>query len=393
MTEERRTVFRPVRPAATAEPRRLVRDQPMMREVRWDQVDTRLDELDQGNFDIATTASSLRVNDAGLLEINSGSLVEGAPDKVELYGFTDWSFTQLAQMAGIPSNFLKKSPTGHGKASKRALIEKWLENKSTAPVLLRMKRNPLKVDENGNETTETLVDEKTGTSGHVRGILSGHTVPFGMRDAVTAIRPWALQYGMKIQLGNMTERSAHLRLIFPEFLDLSAGHGESQSTDDGILAPGDLHSLGVHLATSEVGYRSLTVDLMVFRLVCTNGMITQSDRTSLYHRRQANLDPSTVRQELGIALEEARSKTQELTDRLKDLKLQVLPEPELTLESFLRSNGAPASFIADAKEAWKKEPVKTKFGILQAVTRAAQRSPIDVRTEYERLAGQYLLRS
>ena len=52
---------------------------------------------------------------------------------------------------------------------------------------------------------------------------------------------------------------------------------------------------GLHIANSEVGKRSVTVDALVYRLVCTNGLIRLVKGKSLLHRRHVAFYSGTVR--------------------------------------------------------------------------------------------------
>jgi hypothetical protein len=350
-------------------PRRLGREIPLFREVSFDKLEKHLETMEEGNSDVFLPAKDIIITPEGCVQIGIG-------DQAKIFSFSDWAFSQLASVIGIAKEVLSKSPNGTGRASRKAIIDHWL-SKTDKTILLRLKDLPTR-------------DEATGATGRIRAFMATDVLPFSNRQLLSALRPWIAHYNMGIQIGASTEKSFHVRLLFREQLLLGTD-GEKGSRGSGKV---DGHCIGIHFRSSEVGFGPLVADLLVYRQVCANGMIAQTEKSSMLHKQHRFIDPATIGTEIGMVIEASRHRQSEVLDRLTALRDHRLEDPKATMQMWLRLEKVSETLIKASSEAYDKEPIRSRFGVLQAMTRAAQSFPLDGgRTELETLAGRYLAAS
>jgi hypothetical protein len=337
------------------------REKVLFAEVSTDKIFARLDELERGNEDVVVTYLNFNYCDDGTLKIGD-----------EKFSFTEYSFSQLATLIGFPAKTLQKSPLGTGRASRQAIVAHWIEQQEGRSYLVRLKRSE-------------ALQKDSPVVGRIRGILPAlpnGALPYSNRELLQDMLPYLRTYNMGVQMGAANEHSFHIRALFREELNVGAKTG---GRDMEI----DRHSLGVHFVNSEVGKFSLRADLMVYRQICKNGMVAQSERSGLLHKAHRFIDKTTIGSEIQQAMEAVRSRQDELIQGLRSLRDQHLQNPEDDIRAFLREHKAPKEWIEFALQAYTQERLGTRFGVLQAMTRAAQKVVPDLRIEFEAIAGQY----
>jgi hypothetical protein len=156
---------------------------------------------------------------------------------------------------------------------------------------------------------------------------------------------------------------------------------------------GDKVQIGFKGWNSEVGYHRIQFDTFLERLVCTNGMVVKLGGDSLFSRRHVALDAEQLRgllSEMWTHIPNMRSRLLEGTESLHKI---VVADPKEELETFLARKGEPKYIQEASVKAYAEEPIKTAYGILQAITRlavAARKDP-DRQLRLEQLSGDYLV--
>ena len=85
----------------------------------------------------------------------------------------------------------------------------------------------------------------------------------------------AEQEGARVESCEVTDERMYLKVVNPRL-----------TTD---VVPGDTVQSGMLITNSEVGRGSLTVQPLIYRLVCTNGMVVNDARTRKYHVGRGNV--------------------------------------------------------------------------------------------------------
>jgi len=150
----------------------------------------------------------------------------------------------------------------------------------------------------------------------------------------------------------------------------------------------DPHLTGFLVANSEVGARALTVVAYLVRLVCTNGMVAHdADRFRRIHRAA---NDNALETSLGAFLNRLPAGWMTAADRLLAARRLALPAPERTIEEAFAEAKALRRHSDAVVAAYRAEPEPNLFGVLQAITRAAQSLAPEGRLELEVFAGRLL---
>ena len=175
---------------------------------------------------------------------------------------------------------------------------------------------------------------------------------------------------------------------------------------------GDVVQAGFVLSNSEIGMGSLRVEPMIYRLVCTNGMIAPDHAMKKYHVGRAVGD-------LGDSVHEMlKDSTRQVTDRafwmsVRDILEHVTEQTgfEAMARKFVEStevdiNAEPVDIVERTKKAFNltdregtkvltnllKDGDMTQYGLVNAVTATANGDDVtyDRAIELERLGGTIL---
>ncbi len=199
-------------------------------------------------------------------------------------------------------------------------------------------------------------------------------------DVVTAL-PAVLEQRFEIEWFALTEEALHVRVVDP--------------TLSREVLPGDRVMAGLHIANSEVGKRSVTVDALVYRLVCTNGLIRLVKGKSLFHRRHVALNSSQFEATLRSSIHAALMEGAGFMERMKQATREPIGDVEkavsvLTEQWSLSVKLAQAVKLNLMEERWDQQ--ETLYGLVNAFTQTAQQLAADDRYMLETLAGDLLER-
>jgi hypothetical protein len=214
----------------------------------------------------------------------------------------------------------------------------------------------------------------------LRAALSDRYTPLDNRTLVDCLHR-TLPSHLQVEWLALDDESFHLRIIDPTL-------GRDVLPDDRILA-------GLHIANSEVGKRSVTVDAMVYRLVCSNGLIKLVKGKSLLCQRHVSVSTphfiALLRQALGMALSTANGFLEQLA-----LSTQLpVPDVEGEIKTLSEQAHMGESFLGQVKASLQRErsdQQETVFGLTNALTAAAQTLDAEKRYEMEVFAGRLLER-
>ncbi len=212
----------------------------------------------------------------------------------------------------------------------------------------------------------------------LRAVLTERYSRVGNAELVEAISPVLKETGLSVRWFALSDEGLHLRLVDP-----------SRPLE---VLPGDPVMAGIHLANSEVGKRSLTIDTVVWRLVCKNGLVRLVKGKSLFNRRHIGLSLPELMVTLPDAIRRALQEGVMVAERLQRATTIHLSDPTgviATLASDWPLSQSLEEKIIDARlqEGGQQD---TLYGLVNAVTSVAQGLPPDERYALEALAGTLL---
>lgn len=117
--------------------------------------------------------------------------------------------------------------------------------------------------------------------GSARAFLSDRYRPLDDADLMEAVLPTLMEFpDMEVVSAQFTEQRLYFKAVFPRFM--------------GDVKVNDPVQLGIVVSNSEVGAGSLQVMPLIYRLVCKNGLITESYGQRRYHvGKRASADEDT----------------------------------------------------------------------------------------------------
>lgn len=334
------------------------REKPTLDEVH-DRV--RADEADK--WDVLTPRCELTLHDGRLLLPEN----TGVCERKELTP-TSWATMQLCQRLGIPTAYFRRCPA----QMRDAQANYWLQHGSAAS-------NGSSNGNNGNGHADVTRGGKwllRANGKTLRGVLSEHYSRLDNTHLLDSLRPM-LNGHYQVDWFGLSDEALHLRVIDPRLTR--------------EVLPDDALSVGIHLSNSEVGLRAVTVDALVYRLVCTNGLIRLVRGKSLLKQRHIHIaQPRFV-----VALEEAVSQALQTASGFVEQMRRTTQQPIDDIEKVLEKLGERHSLSANTQEAAKRsllaerhEQQNTVYGLVNGLTRAAQTLPDENRYDLEVLAGR-----
>ena len=300
------------------------------------------------------------------LALSYGRLVlpeEHLDEHPELLTLSPWATAQACQRLGIPAPYFARCSA----PLQDAQFNHWAWR-------------------TGDEPDEE-VDGRTGTprpwllrcqGEGVRAVLSDRYAPLDNAELLGILIP-LLEGRFEVRSIALTPESLHLRLVDPRLCR--------------EVLPNDRLMVGVHVANSEVGKRAVTVDALVWRLVCMNGLVRLVRGKSLLRRRHVSWDRPRFADALRVAVSEAVTAGAGLIDRLQTATREPVPD----VAGVIRAIGRQASLtqavqerVAQALLGTSPSQAETVYGLVQALTYTAQSLPPDDRYDLEVTVGRLL---
>lgn len=293
---------------------------------------------------------------------NEGTLV--SRDKsLSNFHVTDWALGQLGNKTGLPLKYLRKCP-----APLQAInVNHWLSELNTE------EQNPWLIRTHQAEN-----------NGIVRGILSERYSPFDDYEIMDIVNGLTGGADVDINFWHRDDTGFHLRLVYN---DLTTTIG---TTPDGRP---DIHKVGLHIENSEVGKKSLRVTPLVWRLVCSNGLMGwgTNEEAGIFQQRHMFLKPHEMYGRVAEAINNGLQTGDKALERLVEAKETPIENPLDVIQKLAEKRKYSKEFTEKVQGAFLEEAGDNAFYVVQAFTRACQLSnSVDFRTEVEKDATKML---
>lgn len=240
------------------------------------QLATELERINETKKDLIVPTTHMTMDSEASLEIAS---VGSIP-------LNNWSHGQLASYTDIPKAYYDRIKG---------------ENSS----LLADNVNHAFSRQSNDKRLVRLLD------GNVRAFLSNRYRVLDSYDMAETVLPILIDNKMTVKSSEITEKNIYIRAVMPSL--------------EREVTKGDVVQYGVQISSSDVGAGSLRIEPLVYRLVCTNGLIT-SQSIRKYHIGKVASDFNDV-------FELLSDKSKQLTDAafwcsVRDILLNSL-KPEI----------------------------------------------------------------
>lgn len=279
---------------------------------------------------------------------------------------TKWATAQVCQRLNIPLAYFRRCPS----PLQDEQANHWLHSQKAV-----QNRQSHKANNGQKERDRWLLRVKHDV---LRGALSERYTRLDNEDLLASLLP-SLETRFEVGWFALTDESLHLRLLDPRLTR--------------EVLPGDRLVAGLHIANSEVGKRSVTVDALVYRLVCQNGLVRLVKGRSLLHQRHVALTQPRMELALKNAVNEALIQSTGFMERLSWATEQHINDVPGTLDAIASDWGLSQALRGKVQEAILTEPRylhETLYGLVNGLTGAAQALAADDRYTLEALAGKLL---
>jgi hypothetical protein len=286
----------------------------------------------------------------------------GADDDGMGFALTPWATAQACGKLGIPVGYFSRCPPD----LQDAQFNHWRQQEET---LRKIAANA--------EVKYAAKWTVRAKNAPVRGVLSARYDKLDNRQLMEALLPLLSGTTYRVSLMELTSESFHLRLVDPRI-----------SRD---VLPGDRLLVGIHLANSEVGFRAVTVDAVVWRLVCQNGLVRRVAGKSLLRQRHIHVADARFVPLLEEAIGQATILAAGFIEQMALAVRTPVPDPEKAIAYLGQMWGLTKQTQEYILLALLGEPKTgqqdTVYGLTNAITNAAQRLSIDDRFQLETLAS------
>jgi hypothetical protein len=320
----------------------------------------RIAEKEMGKMDIIVPFSDLVfVEDTGSIDVKNVGRVH----------MSHLAFTQLCTRLRIPPDYMERCPL----SLRNSNLSYWVEQNDERKVMLRIRKFPVRKQ-----------GEDKKTIGVLRAVLPQTYDPI---DNVRII-DWigaaldAHKGSLGIQSAKIGEVSTHIRLLFSD--GFSIGDSDPRDQEDSGFY------YGVHISDSEVGERGFAAYPVTFRPVVETGFLHTVDGEPLVAQRHIHIDFKSLKRDFSECFAAAKENVETVTEQWQRAVDTPISEPHSYIRKFIRHHRLTNDFAESVIVAFDAEPVRSKFGIALALSRAATKLPIDMRVDTESLIGGYL---
>ncbi len=279
--------------------------------------------------DVTLNLSDLRVdNFLNIAVPNEGS-----------YSMTPWSRRQIANMLGFK-------------------FDRWFENSSNDEKAYELNRRL-------NRATGQIKLRLTGLNNN--GINSDGTIKAFVSPTYTAISDSLL--GSMI-LHSTQNSDGLIPVIRANLTDKTVSYAIricdpfKPQTNDSV---GDIWG-GIFIQNSGVGFASLSINLHLMRLACTNGMTAPVADATLYRRRHIGNPEEDLWSNITQILQNIPDKLCLAVRNLRQAQNIKVFDAKQAIEAIIKQAHMPKKLVEPFLLAYEKEPFPTAFGITQAVT-------------------------
>lgn len=228
-----------------------------------------------------------------------------------------------------------------------------------------------------------------------RAFLSNKYRPLDNYDLLQTALPMVATNESEIVSCEVTENRMYLKVLFPKV--------------QGEVTKGDVVQAGIVISNSEIGHGSLRVEPLIYRLVCTNGMITNSSMKKYHVGRHQDI--------MDVDFEILSDETRRVDDTAFWMKVRDVIKSSMNQDIFMgnlvalqdatlnRMSGRPDKAVMVVQKAYQLTDKQggdimnhlimggdlTQYGLANAITRTANdQIDYDEATRLERLGGKII---
>ena len=150
---------------------------------------------------------------------------------------------------------------------------------------------------------------------------------------------------------------------------------------------------GLFLTNSETGHKALRIEPRLFRVQCSNGMIIEEFKTRQIHLGNGNENSDElVYLSIRRSIRELFNRFGEIIQSIRETTEIMIRNPQKVIKNVVEHYGLSESQRENILIAFGAEPERDKYGIANAITRAAKgEESWEKSVELERIGGKLIV--
>lgn len=285
------------------------------------------------------------------LRLNNHASLTDTTHKLQDFNLTDWSSTQLANKLGIPSSYLKKCIRKGQIKLAQDNVNTWIINSDKSSLL------------------RTYKDNLIGIVSDRYSIMDNTHLLDCLQDSLNLD-----SYNIK---GSITSpERLHLRLVEKELLDI----------------PNEDLFAGLLINNSNVGRSCLTVRFIIFKQVCTNGLVLPQESSILFKQKHMGIKVEDFRECLQTNLKLIPKLVNEATKMIKSTINHSLNKDDLVnlIEKIKKDTSLSDEHLDTIVNMLDFYGYNT-WGVINGLTQVSRDFTLEKRLELEKYAGSMLI--
>ena len=276
--------------------------------------------------------------------------------------FTPYSSSQLFSRFGIPNSYAKYCMNNGGNELLIENLEHWRE-KFGGKYLLR------------------YYDMEGSKEPMIRAVLTEKYKAFDTFDIMKVVNSnMNIHKNYSVRNWLINPERLHVRLVSDERLNVES--------DEDLF-------MGVNLDSSDVGRSSLRLSIIVFKQVCTNGLILPQSISKVYRQIHFGAGADRFKENVIVALNavsQIKEIAEEVITKAGSKKLPFDIEDEEQVERFRVSHKVSKDAMSLILQGMKEEKYgkPSVWSLINVMTEVAQDYTLDTRIDIEREAGRLL---
>ena len=270
---------------------------------------------------------------------------------------TPYSLGQLGGKYGISNSYIKKCVSEGYDDLIRHNFSRWMENDEDVLLFRYFENKGVPV---------------------IRGILSTRYQRFDTTDIIEALsESWLSTWGIRQSM--MNPERLHLRLV----------------SDVPIEVPNEDLFIGVTVDSSDVGRSAVLIRAIVFKQVCTNGLVLPMSVGDLYRQVHVGAGADRFGERIAACLDtlsDFKEKAAEMIVAGTRMGLPFEIGKEEEIDRWRSRYKIPKGLVENTLNLLNEgKYAMNRWGLINSMTEAAQIMPIESRIMAERVAGELLV--
>jgi len=220
----------------------------------------------------------------------------------------------------------------------------------------------------GND--DSMMKLRTVEGDRIKGIVSRNYQKFDDYDLFNFVDDYLKSEGLDYNMEFLNKDDEYTRIRFM-LNDINENMGMADETG----SDRDIVQGGFEVSNSEIGLRNMGVNSLVYRQICTNGMMgigSEEDNAEIFHKRGRDFRPAARRNRLNQGLNNAVDQSNNSIRTFKLTKGINVKDPEREIKRIGDRNNLGQNHIESVQDCFNKERQYNVYGVLNSYTRHAR---------------------